>query len=92
LRELLIQGIEGITIVEGSVEKEHVHMLISCLTHIALTKIVQYLKGRSSRLIQEEFLELKKRYLVTFVGERIFLCDGEDCDARDDTRIYRASV
>jgi putative transposase len=64
LRELLIQGCEsrGITIVEGSAGKEHVHMLLSCPAHMAPAKIVQYLKGRSSRLIQEEFPELKKRY------------------------------
>jgi regulator of protease activity HflC (stomatin/prohibitin superfamily) len=26
------------------------------------SKIIQYLKGRSSRLVQDEFPELKKRY------------------------------
>jgi putative transposase len=76
LRELLIQGCEsrGITIVEGSVGKEHVHMLISCPTHIAPAKIVQYLKGRSSRLIQEEFSELKKRYWGQHLWARGYFC------------------
>ena len=76
LRELLIQGCEsrGITIVEGSVGKEHVHMLISCPTHIAPAKIVQYLKGRSSRLIQEEFPELKKRYWGQHLWARGYFC------------------
>jgi putative transposase len=42
LRELLIQGCEsrGITIVEGSVGKEYVYMLISCPPRIAPAKIV----------------------------------------------------
>ena len=63
-RELLRQGCEArkITIIKGSVGKDHVHMLISCPPTLAPSKIVQYLKGRSSRLIQEEFPELKKRY------------------------------
>jgi putative transposase len=76
LRELLIQGCEsrGITIVEGSVGKEYVHMLISCPTHIAPAKIVQYLKGRSSRLIQEEFPELKKRYWGQHLWARGYFC------------------
>jgi putative transposase len=75
-RELLIQGCEsrGITIVEGSVGKEHVYMLISCPTHIAPTKIVQYLKGRSSRLIQDEFPELKKRYWGQHLWARGYFC------------------
>jgi len=64
LRELIRQGCEarGITIVKGNVGKDHVHMLISCPTDIAPSKIAQYLKGRSSKLIQEEFPELKKKY------------------------------
>jgi len=64
LRELIRQGCQtmGITIVKGSVGKDHVHILLSCPTHLAPSKIVQYLKGRSSRLIQEEFPILKKRY------------------------------
>jgi putative transposase len=76
LRELLIQGCEsrGITIVEGSVGREHVHMLISCPAHIAPAKIVQYLKGRSSRLIQEEFPELKKRYWGQHLWARGYFC------------------
>ena len=49
VRELLIQGCRarGITIIEGSVGKDHIHMLVSAPTNIAPSKIVQYLKGRS---------------------------------------------
>ena len=76
LRELLRQGCEarGITIVEGSVGKEHVHMLLSCPTQLAPAKIVQYLKGRSSRLIQEEFPELKRRYWGQHLWARGYFC------------------
>ena len=64
VRELLIQGCRarGITIIEGSVGKGHIHMLISAPTNIAPSKIVQYLKGRSSKLLQDEFRDLGKRY------------------------------
>lgn len=64
LRELIRQGCEArnITIVRGSIGKDHVHMLISCPPTLAPSKIMQYLKGRSSRLLQEEFQELRKRY------------------------------
>ena len=64
LRELIRQGCDArkITIVRGSIGKDHVHMLISCPPTLAPSKIMQYLKGRSSRLLQEEFQELKKRY------------------------------
>ena len=64
LRELIRQGCEakGITIIQGSIGKEHVHMLVSCPPNISVAQMLQYLKGRSSRLLQEEFKELKKKY------------------------------
>ena len=63
-RELIRQGCEarGIIILQGSVGKDHIHLLISCPPSLAASKILQYLKGRSSRLLQDEFPELKKRY------------------------------
>ena len=64
LRELIRQGCEskGITIIQGSIGKEHVHILISCTPSISVSEITRYLKGRSSRLLQEEFKSLKQRY------------------------------
>ena len=76
LRELVRQGCEarGITIVSGSISKDHVHLLIGCPPSMAPSKIVQYLKGRSSRLIQEEFQELKKRYWGQHLWGRGYFC------------------
>ena len=76
LRELIRQGCEArqITIVRGSIGKDHVYMLIGCSPSIAPSKIVQYLKGRSSRLIQDEFPELKKRYWGQHLWARGYFC------------------
>lgn len=76
LRELIRQGCEsrGMTIIKGSIGKDHVHMLLSCPPSLAPSKIVQYLKGRSSRLIQEEFPELKKRYWGQHLWSRGYFC------------------
>jgi len=64
LRELIKQWCtaRNITVIRGSVGRDHVHMLISCPPTLAPSKIMQYLKGRSSKMLQEEFPELKKRY------------------------------
>ena len=63
-RELIGQGCEagGITILQGSVGKDHIHLLLSYPPSLAPSKIIQYLKGRSSRLLQDEFPDLKKRF------------------------------
>src|SRR5690625_2202938 len=70
-RELIRQGCEArrITILQGSVGKEHIHLLISCPPSLAPSKIMQYLKGRSSRLLQDGFPELKKKYWVSIYGQ-----------------------
>src|SRR5688500_2732169 len=52
----------GLTIVSGNVRANHVHLMISCPTDLAPSKIVQYLKGKSSFRLQREFRELQKRY------------------------------
>jgi putative transposase len=63
-RELLLQMCEAddIVILKGAVSKDHVHMLIEYPPNLAVSDIVKRMKGRSSRLLQQEFPGLKKRY------------------------------
>ncbi|KUO72519.1 MAG: transposase, partial [Desulfosporosinus sp. BRH_c37] len=76
LRELVRQGCEArnITIVQGNIGRDHVHMLLSCPPSLAPSKIVQYLKGRSSRLLQDQYPELKKRYWGQHLWARGYFC------------------
>ena len=64
LKLLLIQTCQskGVTIISGHIAKDHIHILVSCPPSLAPAKIVQYLKGRSSRILQEEYPHLRKRY------------------------------
>ena len=75
-KELLIQGCSArnVTIIQGSIGKDHIHMLLSAPTSIAPSKLVQYLKGRSSKLLQDEFPELKKRYWGQHLWARGYFC------------------
>ena len=50
------------TIIKGSIGKEYVHMLVSCPPNISVSKLVQLIKGKSSRILLNEYKELKKRY------------------------------
>ena len=63
-RELILQVCEAedIVILKGVVSKDYVHMLIEYPLKLAVADIVKSLKGRSSRLLQQEFPQLKKRY------------------------------
>jgi putative transposase len=51
-----------VDIVSGSISPDHVHMLISVPPSISVSKLVQYLKGKSSRKLMQEFSHLRKRY------------------------------
>ena len=51
-----------VTIVRGAIAVDHIHMLVAAPPQIAPSKLVQYLKGRSSRMLQMEFPQLRKRY------------------------------
>jgi len=63
-RDLLRQicAARGVVIVRGAVSPDHIHMLVSAPPELAASKLVQYLKGRSSRRLQDEFPDLRKRY------------------------------
>jgi hypothetical protein len=60
-----------------------------------------YSPGKDSTISEREIVKVnpgrisgvKEAILgAAFVGERIFLCDGGDSDAGDDTGIYRTPI
>ena len=63
-RELLreIARSKEMIIYAGSVNRDHVHMLIGIPPQVSLSRAVQYLKGKSSHKLLSEHRELRKRY------------------------------
>src|ERR1043165_7426496 len=51
-----------VIVIRGAVSPDHIHMLVSAPPQLAPMKLVQYIKGRSWRRLQEEFPELRTRY------------------------------
>ena len=64
----------GVTIVSGVLSTNHVHMFVEIPPHIAVSYFMQRIKGRSSRKIQQEFPELKKRYWGQRFWARGYFC------------------
>ena len=64
LREIICQTCAelGVHIVRGVLARDHVHMFLSIPPKLSLAYVMQRLKGRSSRRIQMEFPELRRRY------------------------------
>ena len=63
-----------ITIIKGVVSKEHVHMFAACPPQMSPSKVMQWVKGRSSRKLQQEFAELRKRYWGQHLWARGYFC------------------
>jgi len=63
-RELLreIARSQEMIIYAGSVNRDHVHMLIGIPPQLSVSKAVQYLKGKSSHKLLSEYDSLRKRY------------------------------
>lgn len=51
-----------VDIVSGSMSPDHVHLLMSVPPSISISKILQYIKGKSGRKLLMEFEHLRKRY------------------------------
>ena len=51
-----------ITILKGHVSGDHVHLQVSAPPRLSVSAMAQYVKGKSSHVLQAEFGELRKRY------------------------------
>ena len=69
LRELCDR--KGIEIIEAECCQDHIHMLIRIPPKYSVSKIMGYLKGKSSLMIFDRHANLKYRY-----GNRHFWCRG----------------
>lgn len=75
-RDLIRQSCNSmdVTIIKGSIGKEHVHLLISCPPSISVSKIVQQLKGKTSRVLLSENKDLKRRYWGQHLWSTGYFC------------------
>ena len=60
IREICLAN--DIQIVKGHISKDHVHLLLSYPPRLSVSKIAQYVKGKSSRKLLQEFSELKRKF------------------------------
>ena len=64
LRELVRQTCASmdVYILSGHVSSDHVHLLVSVPPRVSVSELMQRIKGRSSRLMLEEFGELRRQF------------------------------
>ena len=64
VRTIIAQVAEelGVKILNGVVSSDHIHLFVSIPPHLPVSEFTKRAKGRSSRKVQQEFPELRKRY------------------------------
>ena len=64
VREIIAQVSEemDIKIINGVLSSDHIHVFVSIPPHKTVSDFVKRAKGRSSRKVQQEFPEIRKRY------------------------------
>jgi REP-associated tyrosine transposase len=77
-----------VAIVQGHVSVDHVHVLVSCPALLSPAKLVQYLKGSSSRKLQEEFAHLRKRYWGQHLWARGYFCATVGTFTQEQIKAY----
>jgi putative transposase len=63
-RELIRQTCDTLDIqkLKGVVSKDHIHLHVSYPPKLSVSDMLKRLKGRSAKILLEEYAELKKRY------------------------------
>lgn len=64
LKEILVElcNWRDITIIEGAICSDHVHMYLSVPPKYSPADVMKLLKGKSAERLREEFPDLRKRY------------------------------
>ena len=60
IREICLAN--DVQILKGHISKDHVHIFVSKPPYVSESKIMQYIKGKTSRKLLMEFPEISKKY------------------------------
>jgi putative transposase len=81
-----------LTILKGHISSDHVHLMVLCpptSTHPWVpAQIAQYIKGISSRKLQDEFPLLKKRYWGQHLWARGYFCGTVGAVTQEQIKAY----
>ena len=64
----------GVTIIKGVLSNNHVHMFVEIPPKVSVSDFMRRVKGCTSRKIQQEFPELRKRYWGRRFWARGYFC------------------
>jgi putative transposase len=77
-------------ILKGHVGADHVHLMVSMPPSISVSQMMQYVKGKSSRVMLQEFAELRRRYWGQHLWARGYFCASSGTVTDEMVKAYIA--
>ena len=76
MRDLVreICGAHDVKIMKGHVSKDHVHLRVSIPPQVTISRLLQWLKGKTAHNIMQEFPHSKKHYWGQHMWARGYFC------------------
>ena len=79
-----------VEIMQGHISRDHIHLFVSIPPSLAVSKLVQQLKGRTSYTMLNEFPELRRQYWGRHIWARGYFCCSSGNVTDDIIRQYIA--
>ena len=76
IREIIYQlcSVLGVKLISGVLSNNHIHIFVEIPPKISVSNFMRRIKGCTSRKIQQEFIELRKRYWGRRFWARGYFC------------------
>ena len=72
LREICEKN--DVHVISGHIARDHVHMFVSIPPRLSVSRLMQYLKGTTSRKLQMEYQVLRKQFWGQHIWARGYFC------------------
>nr|VFK03322.1 MAG: putative transposase [Candidatus Kentron sp. H]VFK04210.1 MAG: putative transposase [Candidatus Kentron sp. H]VFK04394.1 MAG: putative transposase [Candidatus Kentron sp. H] len=67
---------KNVDILKGDVSAEHVHIMVSIPPHVAISRLVQHIKGKSAYILLSQFQQPRRQYWGRHMWARGYFCRG----------------
>lgn len=68
MREICLAN--EVQIIKGHISRDHVQLLLSYPPRLSVAKLAQYIKGKTSRKLLQEYTEIRKKFWVSHIWAR----------------------
>jgi len=94
VRELIreICKANEVEILRGHISRDHIHIFVSVPPQISVSKLMQKLKGRTSRKMLAEFKELSKRFWGRRIWGRGYFAVNSSNVTYEDSRLSADNI